>query len=91
MTQSTRRLLEVLLNQYEASNAPVSVAELASQLDTGREVTRKQLGKLERYELVTSDGTGTGYRPTVTGREFLELELDDDDFFLFEIGDHGDK
>lgn len=91
MTQSTRRLLEVLLDRYDAANDPISVAELAAQLGTGQEVVRQRLGKLERYELVTSEAKESGYRPTVTGREFLELDLDDDDFFLFEISEGADQ
>lgn len=88
MAHLTRRLMEALVERYEGVDDLVSPEELAEQLNLEPEVAREQLERLERYELARSDSQGGGYRPTVTTREFLDLDLEPDETFLLDVHEH---
>jgi len=75
MTTSQMELLSVLVSEYDEQNEPLSPAEIAIAVDTESTTVRESFDDFESKHLLTPvDG---GYRPTVTARELLALDLDD--------------
>ncbi|MFB6219073.1 MAG: hypothetical protein ABEH77_07865 [Halobacteriaceae archaeon] len=81
-----RRLLDALVGLHERDERPRSVARLAEEVDADPAAVREKLDALQSYELVKRAPEG-GYLPTVTGRELLELDIDDDEFVVVEVPD----
>lgn len=89
MTVQKRQLLETLHALHDETGEPITATHLARHLGIDRDAVREQLRVLYSYELVKPAPTSpeTGYVPTVTGREFLELDIDQDKFVIVERGD----
>lgn len=86
MVHQRKRVLEALLDLYDEVGRPVTPTQLDQRVEGGHEVIREHLDALRSYELVKLAPGGTGYEPTVTGREFLELDVDDE-FVVIEFPD----
>jgi predicted transcriptional regulator len=72
------RLLTWLVDRYDTEEQPVTPAEVANRFDS-----------LEsQCLLATVEG---GYRPTVTARELLELDIDDDTFLVLDTGPENEE
>jgi len=76
MTVSHMDVLSETVALYDGRGAPVTPPELAEKLDTDDGRIRTCFEDLESKCLL-KQVTG-GYRPTVTARELLELELSGD-------------
>lgn len=83
MTVTPHRLLEFVVETYDERNDPVLPADIAAQFDISTPEATRQLDRLHDCELVATEGDG--YRPTVTARELLELDVDDE-FVVVDTG-----
>jgi len=74
---SPRRILAALVARYDERGSPLSPAVLATALDGDPDprTVERCLDRLVGCELVAAEPDG--YRPTVTGREFLHLDIGD--------------
>lgn len=72
---SPRRVLAALVARHDERGAPLSPAVLAAALDGDPHprAVERCLDRLVDCELAAT--TPDGYRPTVTGREFLDLDI----------------
>ena len=75
MALRKRRLLEALVAAYDRQQRPVRVADLAAEVGATPSAVRACLAAFEACELIVLEDRGA--RPTVTGRELLELEVGD--------------
>lgn len=73
---SPHRILAALVVRYDERGSPLSPAVLATALDGDPDprAVERCLDRLVGCELAATEPDG--YRPTVTGREFLELDID---------------
>lgn len=81
MGQPQIELLASIVDRYDESGNPVEPVEFAStpaQLQSIRDCFEDFESK---YLLTVEDG---GYRPTVTARELLELDIEDDGLVLLD-------
>jgi len=76
MSVSPYRLLEFVVSTYDECEGPVTPVVAAERLDTRRALVDQRFETLEDCDLVRP--LEDGYRPTVTGRELLALDIDDD-------------
>jgi len=67
-------VLAMVVDRYDSTDRPVTRAVLADTLDIDEGAVADRLARLIDCELVAP--AGDGYRPTVTGREFLALDVD---------------
>lgn len=74
MTTTRRAVLAALVRAAEGAEEPLPATAVASRLDAAPGPVREDLERLAAMELVAV--TEDGYRPTITGRELLELNLD---------------
>lgn len=74
MTKRRHELLVSLVRAEDAGEVPLAARECAAALDADPAPVREDLDRLAAMELVAA--TDDGYRPTITGRELLELDLD---------------
>jgi predicted transcriptional regulator len=84
MDATNYRLLQQVVARYDERNQPVTAASLADAVDSDVPDVTDRLARLEDCELLASEGAGV--RPTVTGRELLELDIDDPEFFVIDSG-----
>ena len=77
MTAARRRLLERVVATYDREERPVALATIADGLAREPEEVRECLEALAAVELVVGVGPDT-YRPTITARELLELDVADE-------------
>ena len=85
MDESSYRLLEQVVAQYDETEGPISPERLATAMDGDTESITERLVRLERCELLaTVDG---GVRPTVTARELLALDIDDPSVLVIDTGE----
>ncbi len=76
-----RELLELVVERSTAPGSRVTVAGLADRLGVGEATVREHLAALERSALVAIEEEA-GVRPTVTGRELLDLADGADDLLV---------
>jgi len=76
MTVSPLEVLAEAIALYDARPAPVTPTELAEALDADVDTTRAYVTDFESKHLLQR--VSDGYRPTVTARELLELDIDDE-------------
>ena len=74
MTQRNCPVLAAVVDRYESTAQPVTEREIAPAFRRDRTAIAERLDRLVECELLTR--VGGGYRPTVTGREFLELDVE---------------
>jgi DNA-binding IclR family transcriptional regulator len=84
MSLSPYRLLEFVVGQYDDSGRPQRPTDIADQSGLSPAEAESQFERLRDCELVTREGAG--YRPTITGRELLELDIDDE-FVVVDAGE----
>lgn len=84
MSSRRRRLLEALVDLHQETGQPVSQSRLARRAGIDLDAVRSHLESFEAAELVRPVPGTDGYAPTVTAREFLELDLDGDTFVVVE-------
>jgi predicted transcriptional regulator len=75
MDEATCCVLATLVDRYDSSTTPVSVTTLAGALDAEEETVSQRVSRLVACELAAP--AAGGYRPTVTGRELLALDVED--------------
>jgi predicted ArsR family transcriptional regulator len=84
-----RRVLELLVDEYESAAEPPTASRLAARLAADPATVRGHLDALETYELVSRSATAgdgePGFEPTVTGRELLALDIDDDALIVLDV------
>lgn len=85
MSPSPDEVLVETVRRVEETGSPVTRRELAESLDASEPALREPVASLREYELL--EATGRGYRPTVTAHELLELDVELDDVFVFELVD----
>ena len=76
MTPSPHRLLEYVVDTYDDLGRPLTPADVATQFGMTREKADECFDRLVECELLAR--ADEGYRPTITARELLELDIDDE-------------
>jgi predicted transcriptional regulator len=89
VTGNRIRLLAWLVDRYDTEEQPVTPAEAANRFDSDIRTVDDALDSLESQCLLAT--VGSGYRPTVTARELLELDVDDDTFLVLDTGPENDE
>lgn len=74
LTDIDLRLLARIVGRHDDTQQPVTAATLADVFDTEKPDIEERLASLAANELLTP--AEDGYRPTVTARELLELDID---------------
>lgn len=67
-------VLEPIVARYDELERPVTARELVGVLEPSQSVIADCLSELADNELLAPEGDG--YRPTITARELLELDID---------------
>lgn len=76
MDENQLRALSWTVDRYDKQDRPVRPVDVADQFGSEIDAVRSCFDDLEAKCLLAQvDG---GYRPTITARELLELDLDDD-------------
>lgn len=70
MNRSHCPVLAAVVDRYEQTDRPVPESDITPVLRRDRAAIANRLARLADAELVCREGRG--YRPTVTGREFLD-------------------
>jgi len=83
MSLSTHTVLVEIVDQYEESEEPVTARAVAESQDVSREVLTQSLESLCEFELLKP--TERGYRPTVTAKELLALDIELDDAVVLDL------
>jgi predicted transcriptional regulator len=76
-------VLVSLVDDYEASGQPQSATALADGLDDSTATVVAHLDSLCELDLISR--VGDGYRPTVTGRELVALDIDPSGILVLDI------
>lgn len=87
MAINRRDLLETLLALCDDGYGPVTVSQLARRMGADPEEVQEEMDALKSCELVKPHPKRSGYRPTVTAREFLDLDIDEGKFVIMEFAD----
>lgn len=77
MEPSTHTVLVEVVDRYRESGEPVRARAVADSLGLTESAVSEPLDSLCEFELLQS--VERGYRPTVTAREMLELDIDLDE------------
>jgi predicted transcriptional regulator len=83
MSEKQIEVVSWIVDRYDANQQPVTPAEVANHTGSDVETLRSCFENLEANCLLTTVDGG-GYRPTVTARELLELDVDDDTFLILD-------
>jgi len=83
MDVSPHAVLVAVRDEYDAVDEPVDPQQIAVAVGTSTRQIRPILESLSRTEFLAK--TAEGYRPTVTTREFLELDVELSDVAVVEI------
>lgn len=76
------RLLSAVVERYDETEAPVTPSQLRECVDGDESAIRSRLEALRSNHLLTA--VEDGYRPTVTGRELLDLDFDRDSMLVLD-------
>lgn len=82
------QILSWVVDQYDTQAGPVTVEAAATQFGQEIETIQSCFDHLASNHLLTT--MGDGYRPTVTARELLALEVDDDSLLVLDTGSETD-
>lgn len=77
MSLSQHTVLVTALDEYDAAGGPVSVESIAGAVSADPSRVRPVVAALSESEFLAE--TAEGYRPTVTARELLDLDIELDD------------
>jgi len=83
MDVSPHTVLVTVRDEYDAVDEPVGPQQIATAVGTTSNQIRPILESFCRSEFLAK--TADGYRPTVTAREFLELDVELSDVAVVEI------
>jgi predicted transcriptional regulator len=83
MPHSKQAVLETVVTRFDETTKPVTLATVAAALDLSPATVAPILSDLEGYELLRR--TDGGYRPTVTARELLELDVFDEELVVLDV------
>jgi len=75
MTTARMHVLSRLVARYDEREVPVTPREIAAVVDPDLATVQECFADFESKHLLKT--AGDGYRPTVTARELLDLDLDD--------------
>ena len=79
LSSSQRAALVALVNEYQATESPVTAQTIAEELDRTAGTLRNQMAGLKALGLVESvSGPGGGYEPTETAYDELDRQRLDD-------------
>jgi predicted transcriptional regulator len=84
-----RRVLRTLVG-ISGKRESVHVSRIAESVECDPAAVREALDSLRSYEFVKTTGDGR-YEPTVTGREFLALDVDEGSFVVVDTPDDADR
>ncbi len=87
MATERRRLLRALIAAADRCDGPVGSDRLAERVDLGEPRVRELLDFFASNSLATR--RDAGYEPTVTARELLELDVDDEAFMIIDVPEDG--
>lgn len=91
MPPSPRQVLEIIVACDDRGDTPVTAETLADACDSDVTTVRDRLRTLVGCELVTRrpppNNDRPGYAPTITARELLALDLDEDSILIVDPGD----
>jgi DNA-binding IclR family transcriptional regulator len=76
MTPSPSELVEFVVTTYEELERPLTPADAATRFAVDRATAEDCFDRLVECQLLAT--VDDGYRPTVTARELLELDIDDE-------------
>jgi predicted transcriptional regulator len=83
MTGNKLQFLSWFVERYDAAEQPVTPIEAADHFGIDVETARTCFDEFESNDLLATVGD-RGYRPTVTARELLELDVDDTEFLVLD-------
>lgn len=83
MSPSTHAVLVAIVEESRRTGDPVPAGRVAETLGVSEAALAGALDSLRECELV--EATGDGYRPTVTARELLELDVAFDDVLVLDF------
>lgn len=75
------QLLRQMVDRYDDKKRPLTPAELADCVDSEETTVESCVKNFEKNHLVARIDE-RGYRPTITARELLALDLDDDSVLI---------
>jgi predicted transcriptional regulator len=75
-------VLSRLVARYDEREAPVTPAEIATVVDADIATVRECFEDFESKHLLKP--ADSGYRPTITARELLALDVDDDALLILD-------
>lgn len=85
MSLSPHAVLAEVVDRYDRTGEPVAARELRESLDVSGSALDQPLDSLCEFELL--ERTARGYRPTVTGRELLALDIELEDVLVLDLVD----
>jgi len=83
MSLSPHTVLVAVVDQHEDSEEPVPARAVAESQGVPEESVSQSLESLCEFELL--EPTERGYRPTVTARELLALDIELDDVLALDL------
>jgi predicted transcriptional regulator len=82
MDETQLQALSWIVDQYDAQERPVTPGDVAGHFESDVDAVRSCFANLESKCLLAQ--LDEGYRPTVTARELLELDIDDDTVLILD-------
>ena len=85
MPVSEQSVLVAVVEQYDDTGEPPSSSAVAARTDGDDDAVAAALERLAASEFLVE--TATGFRPTVTAREFLALDIEVDDIVAVSVAE----
>jgi predicted transcriptional regulator len=83
-------VLRTLVAISDETGESVDATRIAGSMGDDLPAVREALDSLRSYEFVKITGDGR-YEPTVTGREFLALDIDEESFVMVDTPEDTDR
>jgi len=83
MSLSPHTVLVTLYDRYDATDTPVTAETIAQRCGESPADVVPVLHSLDRTDFIVE--TDTGYRPTITAREFLQLDVEFGDVVAIDV------
>lgn len=83
MTRSRMQVLSETVRLYDERGEPITPTDLAATTELAPSTVRAYFDGFESKHLLKR--AGDGYRPTVTARELLELDVADDVTLILDV------
>ncbi|MFB6228899.1 MAG: hypothetical protein ABEH88_10120 [Halobacteriales archaeon] len=81
-----RRVLRTLVDLIDETGESVTVSRVAESVEYDPAAVRAALSSLRSYEFVKATDDGR-YEPTITGREFIALDIEEESFIVVDTPD----